>query len=116
MHPATMVHRNDPDTSAISAERVTARGTAKKNRELLAELVRIYPGRTYAELALAAKRWPGGKFAALADPIEIGRRKSEVRAAGQLHDGEKRLCSVKKTMCRTLWPSRSEASGQRVLF
>lgn len=81
--------RDDPISSHEAAERVN-RGTAKRHREIVTDLVWKFPGRTSKELAMLVDKpdKDGG-----IDRHEIARRLPEAEAEGEIHrrDGGREL-------------------------
>lgn len=76
----TIVHRNDPDTSHIAAEKVTQSGQRRSNNHAIAWLVARFPGRTASELSHAARSHYPWFLAMSADAslIETRRRLSDM--------------------------------------
>jgi predicted HTH transcriptional regulator len=84
---SALARRHDPVTSHIAALNVEACGTASTQREKCLAVVIATPGLTSAEIA---------QMAGL-DRNTAARRLPELREAGKVRNGEKRLCSVNNT-------------------
>lgn len=87
--PVARARANDPASSHEAAERMN-RGTAKRHREIVIDLVWKFPGRTSKELAMLVDK-PDKDDGV--DRHEIARRLPEAEAAGEVHrkDGGKEL-------------------------
>lgn len=87
--------KSDPETSKIAAEQITKSGKIAEHHQIIAALVRQYPGLTTGELS--------EKTTELTHE-QIWRRMSELEELNTVIHGDKRLCKVRKTMCRPWWP------------
>lgn len=91
-----IARRHDPSTSHEAAEHVTKNGSRARQQNAVMSLVRAMPGRTSAELAdhpaIPVDRWTAA------------RRLPELRAAGLVRNGEKRVCGVTGLKALTWWP------------
>lgn len=98
-HPNTIDHpryaRNDPDTSRIAAERIEQSGAMHLHRQICAEAVRKFPGRTSAELAKLDPRLTRDQYA---------RRLCECGPYG-VRKGDSRKCTDRGSMALTWWPT-----------
>lgn len=96
-NPPTMTaaaRQSDPITSHLAAERVESTGNATHQRGIVLSYVQRHSGQTSAEIANG-----------LNVPRHMpARRLPELRKAGMIRNGEKRLCSVAGTLAMT-WES-----------
>lgn len=91
----TQAARNsDPDTSHEAAERITESGERERQAQRVLLCVKLYPGRTSAEIA-------GLMFE---DRQMPARRLPELVTAGAVERGPKRKCAVAETNAITWWP------------
>jgi CRP-like cAMP-binding protein len=79
-----IARRSDPVTSHLAAEQITASGARSKQAAACLAAVRMNPGSTSAELAVAAG----------IDRYTAARRLPELRARGEVSNGPARLCRV----------------------
>ena len=98
---------SDPETSRSAARDVESRGAARRQRELCLAAVRLKPGQTAAEIAVAVGP----------ERHAPSRRLPELRAAGLVVNGEARRCAVVGSASLTWWPAPKKWTGtQGVLF
>lgn len=89
----TQNYRNtDPETSRIAGEAVENNGKRMAKLIMAAGAVRMYPGRTAAELS---------HLTGLMDRYDFNRRLSDAANEHKVRHGEKRKCTVLGTMCMT---------------
>lgn len=87
--------RDDPETSHLAAEQITNSGKVAEHHRIIAALVRKHPGLTTGELS--------EKTTELSHE-QIWRRMSELEELNAVIHGAKRLCKVRKTLCRPWFP------------
>lgn len=87
--------KHDPETSHLAAEQIERTGTANDHRNIIAALVRQYPGSTTGELSIHTPE--------LTHP-QIWRRMKELEEMNLVIHGDRRLCKVNKTQCRPWFP------------
>lgn len=91
---STALARNtDPLTSYKAAFDVERRGTAANHRTRCLEQVRKTPGRTAAELAILCGM----------ERHVPSRRLPELRTAGEVENGDTRICTATGNMSMTWW-------------
>lgn len=87
--------RDDPETSHLAAEQINKSGKIAEHHQIIAALVRQYPGLTTGELS--------EKTTELTHE-QIWRRMSELEELNTVIHGAKRLCKVRRTLCRPWYP------------
>jgi hypothetical protein len=92
--PVARARASDPITSYSAAEAVEASGRAGCQRRQCLDEVKLNPGQTAAEIALAIGL----------DRYVPSRRLPELRDLGLVQNGLSRPCKVKKSMSLTWWP------------
>ncbi len=88
----------DPDTSHVAAEMVEATGTAEAQRDTCLRIVQNEPGLTAAEIA---------NKAGLERHVP-SRRLPELRTAGLVRNGPKRMCWQTGNMSMTWEPATTD--------
>lgn len=95
----------DPETSHIAADRHERAGNANSNRQKCISVLIEYPGVTAAELAEHARM----------ERHEASRRLPELRQAGKVFNGQKRLCRVNSTLQLTWYYKHAIPKGTILL-
>lgn len=93
--PHCRSRRTDPPTSRVAGANHEASGKAGTHRQLVADAVTRWPGRTSAELAAACGL----------DRYEVARRLPEVERAGRIRRGAARRCQTNGNSAVTWWPT-----------
>lgn len=94
MNIQTPAARNtDPQSSHIAAENITKSGRRVGQQAQVAQLVRLSPGSTSAELSRKTKKL---------DRYQIARRLPELKG---VRKGVPRHCGISKQLCETWWPN-----------
>jgi len=94
--PSPMARTSDPVTSHESAREIRSSGTLAEHEQAALAIVRLYPGRTGAELDQLAH----------ATRRQISKRLAGLRAKGLVRRGEReeiRSCDVTGSKCVTWW-------------
>ncbi len=104
----TQARTTDPPTSHLAAKKAESSGRASGQRRICLKCVVEFPGLTAAELAATANR-------AGIDRYVFSRRLPELRKAGFIHNGPKRICRVQDSLCTT-WLPGPKPDGQLELF
>ena len=94
--------RTDPPTSHEAAARVTASAAAATQAGLVLALLRHYPGKTSAELAVMSRVDPTTLI--ILDRSEVARRLPELTEDCLAEKGEIRVCGVSGKRAVTWWP------------
>ena len=98
---APIVHRNDPETSAIAAEELGKSGRRDAQKTEVLRLVLKHPGLTSDELALHLEQvWDEARFVA-------ARRLPDLKSDGHVEQGTIRVSEVGGRRCVTWWPTES---------
>jgi hypothetical protein len=95
-HIHVKARRTDPVTSHMTAEKVEESGGADTQRKMCLRYVRNHPGRTSAEIAAAL----------YIDRYTPSRRLPELRDAGRVYNGRRRVCSVTGNLSLTWRPKK----------
>jgi len=85
----------DPETSHKAAEEITASGTRDEQAEMVLNMVRSRPGLTSRELA---EQFNVSRYIP-------GRRLSELRDLGLVHEGNPRRCRISGKRALTWYPN-----------
>ena len=96
--------RNDPVTSHIAAKRIKSSGVLAIQLSTVSEFVKLYPGRTSAELAQLYAQRKGGTWQE--HRAKFGRRLPDLahELDGRARRGEQRECKVTGSQSLTWWP------------
>jgi hypothetical protein len=86
-------HRNDPWTSDVAEEEITASGARARQQEIALGVVIQHPGCTSLELA---------EYCSL-DRYQLAKRLPEIRRQGKVKNGMKRMCRVGNRPAVTWW-------------
>lgn len=92
---------SDPATSRQAEAKITHSGQRQSQADMVAELVKRYPGRTTAELALL------GPF----DRYQVARRMADLIAVGRVTRGTPRRCETNGTNAHTHYIAQQEAAA-----
>lgn len=90
----TMARLTDPETSHIAADGMVTSGKAATHREYVLSVVNWLPGQTAGEYSVLSHL----------ERHEWSRRLPELRAKGQIENGERRHCRVLGSLQMTWWP------------
>ena len=92
--PTAAARKSDSITSVIAAEQVESSGTAACHRERIADYVGKCPGHTGTEVAAAIGL----------TQHQVMRRVHELIKRDRVSYGDRRICQVKGSSMKTIWP------------
>ena len=96
-----IAHRHDPASSHLAAERIVQSGKAKTHRDLVLAALREHPGSTAGEVAELTEL----------SPVEVRRRLTDAKNAGQAWQGYTRTCGAEGTTQSEWWTADDAMQG-----